>query len=213
MLSLFSLFNRILLTEQKKKSLLSQALRDFSNLLGLTPNNEKSCIFIAGSNDEYKSLILNLFHFPQGALPVRYLGVPLTTTKLSASDCKPLVDAITGRIGNWTTKFLSFAGRLQLIQSVLCSIQSFWNVLFILPKKVITQVEQILRRFLWKGLNLSMGGAKVAWDDLTFTLEEGGLGIKRLHVWNVAAMGKHLRNLCHPQTTSRVGHYGLEQTS
>ena len=182
--------------------ILSQALKDFSELSGLIPNNDKSCIFFTGSNYDYQQSLLNLFPFTQGALPVRYLGVPLITTKLTAHDCKVLVEAITRRIGNWTTKFLSFAGRIQLIQSVLCSMQSFWNGLFILPKKIITQVEQIIRRFLWKGPQLSTGGAKVAWADLTFPLDEGGLGIKRLHTWNVAAMGKHIWNLCHPQTTS-----------
>ena len=163
-------------------SLLSTALKDFSDLSSLTPNNEKRCIFFAGSSQEYKQVLLNMFQFTQGALPVRYLGFPLITTKLSAHDYKPLVEAITWRISSWTTKFLSFAGRIQLIQSVLCIMQSFWNGLFILPKKVIAQVEQIIRRFLGKGQSLSMGGSKVAWADLTFPLKEGGLGIKRLHI-------------------------------
>jgi hypothetical protein len=36
--------------------------------------------------------------------PIRYLGVPLVDTKLSTSDCKALVDKISGRIGSWTSK-------------------------------------------------------------------------------------------------------------
>ena len=64
-------------------------------------------------------------------------------------------------------------------------------------------MEQIIRRFLWKGTSLAKGGAKVAWKDLTFPLEEGGLGIKSLDTWNVAAMGKHLWNLCVPSSSSR----------
>ena len=135
-------------------------------------------------------------------MPVRYLGVPLISTRLTASHCKPLVDSITARASSWTTRFLSFVGHLQLIKSVLCSIQSFWNGLFILPKKVIHQVEQILRRFLWKGSQLDPGGAKVAWEDLTFPLKEGELGIKKLAEWNVATMGKHLWHLSHPLPSS-----------
>ena len=146
--------------------------------------------------------MLDLFRIPCGSLPVKYLGVPLITTRLSYSACKPLVDSITARISSWTAKFLTFAGRLQLIKSVLCSIQSFWNSLFVLPKKVMNQVEQILRRFLWKGSSLAKGGAKVAWEDLTFPLDEGGLGIKRLHTWNIASIGKHLWSLCLPSSSS-----------
>lgn len=48
---------------------------------------------------------------------VRYLGVPLITSKLKATDCKVLVDKITARVKSWTNKSLSYAGRVQLIQS------------------------------------------------------------------------------------------------
>ena len=143
-----------------------------------------------------------VFNFQVGELPVRYFGVPLISTKLNESHCKPLVDRITARVASWTARFLSFAGRLQLIQSTLCSIHSFWNILFILPKKVIRLVEQILRRFLWKGPSLEQGGVKVAWEDISCPLKEGGLGIKKLHDWNVASMSRHLWNLSQPLLVS-----------
>ena len=98
---------------------------------------------------------------------MRYLGVPLISTKLTASNCKPLVDRILSRVSSWTARFLSFAGRLQLIKSVLYGIQSFWNGLFILPKAITRHIEQILRQFLWKGPQLGTGGAKVSWEDLS----------------------------------------------
>ena len=126
----------------------------------------------------------------------------MISTKLTASNCKSLVDRITSRVSSWTARFLSFAGRLQLIQSVLCGIQSFWNGLFILPKAVIKKIERILRQFLWKGPHLGTGGAKVGWEDLSLPKKEGGLGIKKLTEWNVAAMSKHLWDLSHPTVTS-----------
>jgi len=111
---------------------LFQALQDFSNLSELTPNNRKSSIYVAGQS--FRNVVLNTFGFTEGKFIVKYSGVPLITSKLSISDCKPLVDSITSRIKSWIAKFLSFAGRLQLIQAVLYSIQSYWNGLFILPK-------------------------------------------------------------------------------
>ena len=182
--------------------MLHSSLQEFSLLSGLTPNKQKSCIFLAGNNQTYNSSVLQVFQFPCGTLPLKYLGVPLITTKLSYANCHMLIDGITSRIRNWKAKLLSFAGRLQLIQSVLCSVQSYWNGLFLLLKKVIKQVEQILRRFLWKGPNLEKGGAKVAWEDLSLPLDEGGIGIKKLHDWNIAAMGKHLWKLIQPAATS-----------
>lgn len=50
-------------------------------------------------------------------LPVHYLGVPLI------SDCKVLVDRIIARAKSWTSRALSYAGRLRLVKYVLFSIQ------------------------------------------------------------------------------------------
>ena len=56
---------------------------------------------------------------------------------------------MVAKIHNWTSKVLSFAGRLQLIQAVLYSIQVYWTLVFILPKSIIKDVvEQLLRWFL-----------------------------------------------------------------
>ena len=91
---------------------------------------------------------------------------------------------------------LSYDRHLQLIKSVLFSIQVYWSSMFILPKAVIRKVEAILRSFLWKGSDLSPGGCKVSWESLCVPKEEGGLGIKDMGVWNKAAMVKHLWFLC-----------------
>lgn len=58
-------------------------------------------------------------------MPVRYLGVPLIFEKLSDRDYKPLIDKITSRIQSWTSKFIFFEGRLQLIQVVLLSMSKY----------------------------------------------------------------------------------------
>jgi len=130
----------------------------------------------------------------EGTLPVRYLGVPLITKRLSAVDCDTLVAKIISRIESWLVKHLSFAGRLQLITSVLCSFHVFWSRVFILPKKVIKLIEQKLNRFLWSG-NDSKANAKVAWEKVCVPKKEGGLGIKRLEVWNQTCMLYHVWTL------------------
>ena len=50
--------------------------------------------------------------FKIGTLPVRYLGVPLVTRRLTTKDCEPLVGKITTRINSWSAKMLLYAGRL-----------------------------------------------------------------------------------------------------
>ncbi|XP_019242197.1 PREDICTED: uncharacterized protein LOC109222281 [Nicotiana attenuata] len=63
--------------------------------------------------------------YTEGTLPFKYLGVPLAPKKLSVHQCWPLVEKITAKISCWTSKLLSYAGRLQLIKAVMFGMQSY----------------------------------------------------------------------------------------
>ncbi|XP_038895844.1 uncharacterized protein LOC120084011 [Benincasa hispida] len=85
--------------------------------------------------------------------------------RLRAMDCAPLIQRITACIRSWAGRSLSFAGRLQLVS------------------------------YLWKGSVVSQSGARVAWDEVCVSLEEGGLGVKHVASWNQAAIMKLLWHL------------------
>lgn len=77
-------------------------------------------------------------------LPVRYLGgFPLTSKKLSMSDCQPFIERVRGKQQAWTVKHLSYAGRVQLLKSVIAGLINFRSSVFILPKKCIKMVDLI----------------------------------------------------------------------
>jgi hypothetical protein len=108
---------------------------------------------------------------------------PKLPTKLHSHQIQspnPNLDRITGRINSWTSKKLSFAGRLQLLSFVLFSLQVYWLSIFILPKKVLKDISQVFNRFLWNGRVEDNVKAKVAWKDVCFPKKEGGLGLKDL---------------------------------
>lgn len=77
--------------------------------------------------------LISTLGFQLGTFPAKFLGVPLITSKLSLADCMPLLEKVKSRISSWTNKFLSYAGRLQLIKSVIYAIQAYWSAHFILP--------------------------------------------------------------------------------
>ncbi|KAL7197294.1 hypothetical protein ACSBR2_019889 [Camellia fascicularis] len=126
-------------------------LEEFKNLSGLSLRPNKSHIFFSGCDKKLRDEILRVCNFNEGTFPMRYLGVPLVSTKLKATDCDQLVERITKRIKSWTNKCLTYAGRAQLIESVLFSMQVYWTTLFILPKKVIKSIESLFRAFFWVG--------------------------------------------------------------
>lgn len=127
--------------------------------------------------------------------------MPLISTRLRYEDCVQLKDRTQQRIASWTNSRLSYGGRALLIQSVLLSMQTYWCSLFILPQKIIKEIEAMLRAFLWSGIHLKKIGAKVSWLEVCSPKAEGGLGLKSLQVWNRATMLRHLWALCKKEDT------------
>ncbi|KAK1371018.1 hypothetical protein POM88_037110 [Heracleum sosnowskyi] len=136
-----------------------------------------------------------------GEVPAKFLGIPLITQKLKKKkDCHPLIVRITSRVETWTARFLSFAGRLQLVKSVLHAIKSYWSMHFLIPKGIINHIQMLFSQFLWNGNLNTRSKAKVSWVDVTF--EEGGLGIKDAHKWNKSLILKHLLFVINPNSMS-----------
>ncbi|XP_058223104.1 uncharacterized protein LOC131332819 [Rhododendron vialii] len=77
--------------------LIKEALTEFEALSGLSHSTGKSSIFFSRVSVGVKETILQELGFQEGSLPVRYLGVPLLSTKLKAIDCQRLVDSITAK--------------------------------------------------------------------------------------------------------------------
>ena len=170
-------------------------LNKFENFSRLQVNKQKGAIFLAGVNDDVKNDILNITGFCLGNLPMKYLGVPLISTRLSHYDCQPLLNKILARIHAWTSRSLSFACILQLLSSVLYNIQMYWCSMFIIPKYTITKIEQIFSCFLWSGKVGNARRAKVSWECVCLPKEEGGLGLRRVKDSNDASVMKHIWNM------------------
>lgn len=67
-------------------------------------------------------------------------------SKLSVSDCLPLIERIKARVQRWTGKYLLYAG--QLVKSALFSMQVYWSTVFILPVQVFIWRQEDLQRVL-----------------------------------------------------------------
>ncbi|GKA32262.1 RNA-directed DNA polymerase, eukaryota, reverse transcriptase zinc-binding domain protein [Tanacetum coccineum] len=156
------------------------ALDEFSSVSGLVSNLSKSTMFCSNINEDLKNEILEIVPFVVGKLPVRYLGVPLVTRRLNVKDCRSLIDKVKGKVGDWKNKFLSYAGRMQLIASVLSAMQTYWASVFFLPKTIINEINSIQKGFLWSQGEKVSGKAKIAWKNVCKPKQCGGLGFKPL---------------------------------
>ncbi|KAJ9544912.1 hypothetical protein OSB04_024619 [Centaurea solstitialis] len=171
---------------------LKRALQLFREWSGLGPSLEKSEVFFANVSEDVKNAILGTLPFSAGTFPIRYLGVPLSPTRLKVADYGGLITKVKQRIHNWKTKCLSFAGRRQLICSVLQSMQLYWMSVFILPSGVIHELEALFRNFLWAQGGNAQGKCRLSWDSVCRPIHCGGLGIRKLSIWNRALVSRHL---------------------
>ena len=169
---------------------LCHCLHLFSQTSGLQGNSAKSAIYTTGVPNVIIAELKDLSQFTYGSLPLKYLGVLLSSKRLSMVDCEQITDKMTWRIRAQSVKHLSYAARLQLINSVLMGISTYWCQMFILACCVIHIVNFICHSFLWFDIHDSHKTCHVNWDVVCKPKKAGGLGIQNLQVWNAAAVGK-----------------------
>lgn len=167
-------------------------LAEFEKMSGLSVNISKTSMFSCGVSEDKLERFNTVFGLSQAKLPIRYLGLPLSSKKLSIKDYDPLLLQIKKKLGSWTSKTLTMAGRLTLISSVIAGITGFWMSAFLLPKGVMRKINSLCSSFLWHGTIGISTGAKVAWEDLSTPKNEGGLGLRDLKVCNETCILKLL---------------------
>ncbi|XP_074304499.1 uncharacterized protein LOC141639227 [Silene latifolia] len=116
---------------------------------GLVPNTSKTNIYFAGVRTDVKSLIIGDTDYVEDNFPFKYLGVPLHSSRLTRDLLQPLLAKITGKLGHWTSLQLSYASRVNLLNSVIFGIEAYWCASLLLPKGVIKTLETECRKFLW----------------------------------------------------------------
>lgn len=165
-------------------------ITQFTEASGLKANLNKSSVYFGGVPNEIKQLILDQLGFAPGELPFKYLGIPLSTRKMSLIQWQPLVDKITAKITSWTARKLSYAGRVQLVQTITFGIQAYWAQIFLIPAKILKMLDATCRSYIWTGNASITKKAYVAWDKMCIPKSAGGLGLMNLQLWNRAAILK-----------------------
>ncbi|GJW91789.1 RNA-directed DNA polymerase, eukaryota, reverse transcriptase zinc-binding domain protein [Tanacetum coccineum] len=170
---LFTLVMEILTLIIKRKvdqsrdyvKVLKDSIDEFRKVAGLIPNYNKSTVIFGCLDDEENKDMLEVIPFKVEKLPIRYLGVPLTSKRLRANECKSLLDKVESRVSSWKKKCLSYAGRIMLVAYVLETIHVYCASVFLLPIGVIEDINKLLKNFFWQQNDGTKGRAKVAWKN------------------------------------------------
>ncbi|CAA7049989.1 unnamed protein product [Microthlaspi erraticum] len=167
----------------------------FKSLSGLDMNAAKSEVFFSGYSEAEAEVLSGIMEVRIGTFPTRYLGLPLNSQRLSIAVLEPFLEKITKKLHSYTAKFLSFAGKIKLVSSVVYGMVNFWSQVYTLPKEFYSRVDSLCSAFLWKNGTQSAGGARVAWKDICKPKSEGGLGIRQLSEFEVVFRLKQAWNL------------------
>lgn len=92
-----------------------RCFKQFAQASKLQENMGKSSVYFGGVPRDERAEILQLLGYGQGEMPFKYLGILMSTKKITMIQWHPLIQKIVARISSWTAKKLSYAGRVQLV--------------------------------------------------------------------------------------------------
>lgn len=94
------------------------------------------------------------------------------------------------KLVGWKGRFLSSAGKLQLLSSSLQGIPVYFLFMFKISADMAAKLENIQKTFLWTGMEEKKRLALVGWDKVCLPKAMGGLGTHKISRFNKALMTK-----------------------
>ncbi|XP_062081288.1 uncharacterized protein LOC133786089 [Humulus lupulus] len=169
--------------------------------IGLKANLSKSQVFFGGVSAAVKVQLLQILQLEEGTFPLKYLGIPMRPTKWKVADCGEILKKIKLRLHTWASRHLSYAGRTQLITSVLLGLRNYWMNIFLLPQSTVKEVDKLCLWFLWGNNGTRSNCHLTFWSTVCLPKFFGGLGFGEGAKWNKAMLAKYVWAISHQQET------------
>lgn len=134
---------------------LKQMLQDFAQSTSLKVNFGKSSLIHMNLEDNEVQALATALECQIGVMSFTYLGLPLGTTRPAVQEWMPLLNGLS--------TFLSYAGRLIIVNSVLSALPTFYHCTLKFHVLAIEQIDKYRMHYLWdKGDVNRKGGCLVA---------------------------------------------------
>jgi hypothetical protein len=113
---------------------------------------------------------------------IKYLGIPLSVTKLPRSALHPLLDRVVEKLLVWKGRLMHHSGQLALVKFALMAIPIYTSIRVGLPTWLLQALQGIMKVFLWTRTDtVQHGKCLVAWNHVQWPLHlGGGLGVMDL---------------------------------
>ncbi|XP_049394714.1 uncharacterized protein LOC125859004 [Solanum stenotomum] len=173
----------ILFCSGDKRSIIKMmmVLRRYEEVSGKLINKAKSYFYLHEKTPLIFSIRLRkLTGIRKGEFPMTYLGCTVCYGRKKSSYFEDLMRKVARRILSWQNKFLSFGGNFILINHILQSMPIHLLAALTPPKGVIRKLHQLFAKIFWSATNAEKRKHWVAWEEMCYPVNEGGLGFRSL---------------------------------
>jgi hypothetical protein len=126
------------------------------------------------------------------SMPFTYLGLPMETTKPKVEHFAPLMNRAERQLTS-ISSMLTYAGKLQLVNSVLSSLPTYTMCSVSMPVAVHEYFDRARKNYMWRKSDINAKSKPlVAWRKYTKPKRKGCLGIINLRSQNNALLLKHV---------------------
>ena len=154
-------------------------------------NKEKSSImFSKNARSAEKQQMMTALGINVEARNEKYLGLPVYMGRSKEKTFAYLKDRFWKRIQGWKEKLLSKAGKEILIKSVAQAIPSYAMSCFDLTKSLCDDIMTMICCFWWAQQDQENKMHWLSKEKLCTRKENGGLGFRDLHLFNLAMLAR-----------------------
>jgi hypothetical protein len=173
--------------KREDMEMLSRILKDFGEVTGLVTNVNKSMVVPIRCSEINIDEVLHGFPATRSSFPITYLGLPLSVHRLRSGHFQYIVDKMASKLPLGQGKYVTTAGRVQLVKSVITSQAIYPLTVLPLPKGILKAMTKLERAFVWAASDKVSGGkCKVKWEVVCSPKNMGGLGILDLEKFGKA---------------------------
>ncbi|CAL1391120.1 unnamed protein product [Linum trigynum] len=166
-------------------------METYGKMTGQEINCEKSALtFSHNTPDTIKKIIAQCLGIPLEKGLGKYLGVPTEWSRSKKEVFSVLVSRMEKLCQAWKGLALSQAGKETMLKSVFQGYPTYIMSCFLLPKGTTKKMNSRLNAFFWGG---DMEKKAIPWRKgsvLTAPKQEGGMGFKDFHQFNMALLVK-----------------------